>query len=123
MEGLGYNLFSVGQFCDNDLQVVFCHYSCKVQTEDGVDILIGSRDDNLFTNNLNDIPTPSSEICLISKATAQNSWLWHRRLSHLNFQTINTLVNNQLVAGLPDFKYESDHVCPACSLKDEESFP
>nr|XP_043625555.1 uncharacterized protein LOC122596979 [Erigeron canadensis] len=49
-------------------------------------------------------------------ASAENSWLWHRRLSHLNFQTINALVDKQLVEGLPDYKYECEHVCPACAI-------
>jgi hypothetical protein len=116
VEGLGHNLFSVGQFCDNDLQVLFRRYECKVQTEEGVDILTGSRDNNLFTIDLNNISSPTSEICLLSKASAQHAWLWHRRLSHLNYQTINALVDKQLVDGLPDFKYESEHVCPACAI-------
>lgn len=77
VEGLGHNLFSVGQFCDNDLQVLFRRYSCTVQTEDGVDLLQGERGKNLYTINLCDIQ-PSSNLCLISKASTQQSWLWHR---------------------------------------------
>jgi len=115
VEGLRHNLFSVGQFCDNNLQVLFRRYDCKVQMEEGVDILTGTRDDNLFTIDLNSLSS-SSNICLLSKATSQQSWLWHRRLSHLNFQTINALIDQQLVEGIPDFKYEDDHVCPACAI-------
>lgn len=115
VEGLSHNLFSVGQFCDNNLQVLFRQSLCKVQTLDGVDILCGERGDNLFTVNLND-NQPTDNICLVSKATSKNSWLWHRRLSHLNFQTVNGLVNKQLVEGLPDYKYESENVCPSCAV-------
>nr|GEX10609.1 retrovirus-related Pol polyprotein from transposon TNT 1-94 [Tanacetum cinerariifolium] len=57
VEGLGHNLFSVGQFCDSDLE------------------------------------------------------LWHQRLSQLNFDTINDLARNDLVAGLPKFKYHKEHLC------------
>nr|GFC65333.1 retrovirus-related Pol polyprotein from transposon TNT 1-94 [Tanacetum cinerariifolium] len=41
-------------------------------------------------------------------------WLWHQRLSHLNFDTINDLARNDLVAGLPKFKYHKEHLCPSC---------
>ncbi|GJV89011.1 retrovirus-related pol polyprotein from transposon TNT 1-94 [Tanacetum coccineum] len=56
----------------------------------------------------------SSLVCLLSKATSTKSWLWHRRLSHLNFDTINDLTKNDLVDGLPKFKYSKDHLCSAC---------
>ncbi|KAI3715360.1 hypothetical protein L6452_22340 [Arctium lappa] len=63
VEGLGHNLFSIGQFCDKGLE---------------------------------------------------QSWLWHRRLSHLNFRYINKLVRGKLVKGLPELKYEREHLCAAC---------
>nr|GEW72916.1 retrovirus-related Pol polyprotein from transposon TNT 1-94 [Tanacetum cinerariifolium] len=44
----------------------------------------------------------------------KGSWLWHQRLSHLNFNTINDLARNDLVAGLPKFKYHKEHLCPSC---------
>nr|GEY87627.1 hypothetical protein [Tanacetum cinerariifolium] len=43
-----------------------------------------------------------------------SSWLWHQRLSHLNFDTIKYLARNDLVAGLPKFKYHKEHLCPSC---------
>ncbi|GKC54259.1 retrovirus-related pol polyprotein from transposon TNT 1-94 [Tanacetum coccineum] len=56
----------------------------------------------------------SLPICLMSNATSTKSWLWHRRLSHLNFGTINDLTKLDLVDGLPKFKYGKDHLCSAC---------
>ncbi|GJU55644.1 retrovirus-related pol polyprotein from transposon TNT 1-94 [Tanacetum coccineum] len=58
----------------------------------------------------------SSPICLLYKASKTKSWLWHQRLSHLNFATINDLAKQGLVRGLPKLKYEKDHMCSACSL-------
>ncbi|GJY72954.1 retrovirus-related pol polyprotein from transposon TNT 1-94 [Tanacetum coccineum] len=55
-------------------------------------------------------------ICLLSKASKTKSWLWHQRLSHLNFGTINELAKQGLVRGLPKLKYEKDHLCSAYSL-------
>nr|GEU81802.1 retrovirus-related Pol polyprotein from transposon TNT 1-94 [Tanacetum cinerariifolium] len=74
VEGLGHNLFSVGQFCDSDLEL-------------------------LFANTL-----------------ASFSWLWHRRLSHLNFGAINHLARQGLVRGLPKLKFGKDHLCSACAM-------
>ncbi|GKF47119.1 retrovirus-related pol polyprotein from transposon TNT 1-94 [Tanacetum coccineum] len=58
----------------------------------------------------------SSPICLLSKALKNKSWLWHRRLSHLNFDYINSLAKHGLVRGLPKLKYHKDHFCSACAL-------
>ncbi|GJS19310.1 putative ribonuclease H-like domain-containing protein [Tanacetum coccineum] len=58
----------------------------------------------------------SSPICLLSKASKTKSWLWHRRLSHLNFGAINHLARHGLVRGLPKLKFEKDHLCYACAL-------
>ncbi|GJW27998.1 retrovirus-related pol polyprotein from transposon TNT 1-94 [Tanacetum coccineum] len=58
----------------------------------------------------------SSPICLLSKASKTKSWLWHRRLSHLNFGAINHLARHGLVRGLPKLKFEKDHLCSACAL-------
>ncbi|GJU91402.1 retrovirus-related pol polyprotein from transposon TNT 1-94 [Tanacetum coccineum] len=89
VEGLGHNLFSVRQFCDSDLEVAFRKHSYMLK---------------------------SSLIFLLSKASKNKSWLWHRRLNHLNFGTINDLARKDLVRGLPRLKFEKDHLCSACQL-------
>nr|GEU51996.1 putative reverse transcriptase domain-containing protein [Tanacetum cinerariifolium] len=100
MERLGHNLFSIGQFCDSDLEVTFRKHSCYVQDTDGVELIKGSRGSNLYTISVEDI-MKSSLIYLLSKASKIKSWLWHRRLNHLNFGTINDLARKDLVRGLP----------------------
>ncbi|GJZ51160.1 retrovirus-related pol polyprotein from transposon TNT 1-94 [Tanacetum coccineum] len=87
VEGLGHNLFSVGQFCDFDLETL-------------------SLEDMML----------SSPICLLSKASKTKSWLWRRRLSHLNFDYITTLAKQGLIRGLPRLKFQKDHLCSACAL-------
>nr|GFC29452.1 integrase, catalytic region, zinc finger, CCHC-type, peptidase aspartic, catalytic [Tanacetum cinerariifolium] len=84
VEGPGHNLFSVGQLCDSDLEVAFRQHACFICNLEGVDLLSGSRGNNLYTLSLGDM-MKSSPICLLSKALETMSWLWHRRLSHLNF--------------------------------------
>nr|GFB17885.1 retrovirus-related Pol polyprotein from transposon TNT 1-94 [Tanacetum cinerariifolium] len=115
VEGLGHNLFSVGQFCDSDLEVAFRQHTCFIRNLDGVDLLTGSRGNNLYTLSLKDMMA-SSPICLLSKASKTKSWLWHRRLSHLNFGAINHLARQGLVRGLPKLKFEKDHLCSACAM-------
>ncbi|GKB13929.1 putative ribonuclease H-like domain-containing protein [Tanacetum coccineum] len=58
----------------------------------------------------------ASNISLLSLAEgiSSQSWLWHQRLSHLNFATINNLMKNNLVRGFPKMKFEKDHLCSAC---------
>ncbi|GJX93411.1 retrovirus-related pol polyprotein from transposon TNT 1-94 [Tanacetum coccineum] len=113
VEGLGHNLFSVGQFCDGDLEVAFHSKTCYVRNLEGDDLLTGGRESNLYTISIFDMAA-SSPVCLMSNATSTKLWLWHRRLSHLNFGTINDLTRLDLVDGLPKFKYEKDHLCSAC---------
>nr|GEY26095.1 retrovirus-related Pol polyprotein from transposon TNT 1-94 [Tanacetum cinerariifolium] len=119
IEGLGHNLFSVGQFCDGDLEVAFCSNTCYVGNLEGDDLLTNL--DTIFVPEL----AASSPVCLMSKATSTESWLWHRRLSHLNFGTINRLTSKDLVDGLSKFKYNKDHLCSACeqSKSKKATFP
>nr|GFC23215.1 retrovirus-related Pol polyprotein from transposon TNT 1-94 [Tanacetum cinerariifolium] len=113
IKGLGHNLFSVGQFCDSDLEVAFRRNACFIRNMEGVDLLKGYRSTNLYTINLNETDS-ASPICLMARASSTKSWLWHQRLSHLNFDTINDLTRNDLVAGLPKFKYHKEYLCPSC---------
>ena len=53
-------------------------------------------------------------ICLLSEAASDISWLWHRRLSHLNFGYINKLIGKDLVRGLPLLKLDNDILCATC---------
>ncbi|GJW20588.1 retrovirus-related pol polyprotein from transposon TNT 1-94 [Tanacetum coccineum] len=91
------------------------YYPCNIQF---VIIILNDnahtsgRDSNLYTISISNMAA-SSPVCLMSRATSTKSWLWHRRLSHLNFGTINDLTRLDLVDGLPKFKYRKDHLCSA----------
>ncbi|GJW77596.1 retrovirus-related pol polyprotein from transposon TNT 1-94 [Tanacetum coccineum] len=105
----------IGQFYDSDLEVAFRKHSRYVRDVDGVELLKGNRGLNLYTISVEDI-MKSSPICLLSKASKNKSWLWHRRLNHVNFDTINDLVRKDLVRSLPRLKFEKDYLCSACQL-------
>ncbi|GJZ59209.1 retrovirus-related pol polyprotein from transposon TNT 1-94 [Tanacetum coccineum] len=64
----------------------------------------------------------SSPICFLSKASKNKSWLWHRRLNHLNFGTINDLARKDLVRGLPRLNFEKDHLCSTCQLGKSQKY-
>nr|GEV58629.1 hypothetical protein [Tanacetum cinerariifolium] len=113
VEGLGHNLFSIGQLCDSDLEVAFRTNACFVKNLEGVDLLKVDRSTNLYTINIYEMAS-ASPICLIARASSTKSWLWHQRLSHLDFDTINDLARNDLVSGLPKFKYNKEYLCPSC---------
>nr|GFA99446.1 hypothetical protein [Tanacetum cinerariifolium] len=81
----------------------------------GNDLLLGSRGTDLYSITLQDTNSPNP-IFLMAKATSSQVWLWHRHLSHLNFDTINLLSKNDIVVGLPKVKFVKDHLCSSCEL-------
>ncbi|GJU46587.1 retrovirus-related pol polyprotein from transposon TNT 1-94 [Tanacetum coccineum] len=115
VEGLNHNLFSVGQFCDADLEVAFRKSTCFVRDLQGNDLLTGNRGTDLYTISLQET-TSSTPICLMAKASPTQAWLWHRRLSHLNFDYINLLSKKDVVIGLPKLKYVKDQLCSSCEV-------
>ncbi|KAJ9551588.1 hypothetical protein OSB04_015633 [Centaurea solstitialis] len=111
--GLNHNLFSIGKFCDKDLEVYFKKRRCVVRTEEGKELLVGSRRTNLYTIRLqHKLQYPSS--CLIIRSSLRQAVLWHKRLSHLNFRYIDKIVKHQLVSGIPLIKFEQEEMCPGC---------
>nr|GEW48178.1 hypothetical protein [Tanacetum cinerariifolium] len=115
VEGLNHNLFSVGQFCDADLEVAFRKSTCFVRDLWGNDLLIGNRRSDLYIISLQE-STSSTPLCLMAKATPTQAWLCHQRLSHLNFDYINLLLKKDIVIGLPKLKYVKDQLCSSCEL-------
>ncbi|GJS52768.1 integrase, catalytic region, zinc finger, CCHC-type containing protein [Tanacetum coccineum] len=101
VEGLGHNLFFVGQFCDSDLEVAFRKHSCYVRNMDGVELIKGSCGSNLYTISIEDM-LKSSPICLLSNASKNKSWLWHRRLNHLNFVRVQTINGKKYILVIVD---------------------
>nr|GFA95488.1 retrovirus-related Pol polyprotein from transposon TNT 1-94 [Tanacetum cinerariifolium] len=115
VEGLNHKLFSVCQFCDANLEVAFWKSTCFIRDLKGNDLLTGSRGTDLYSITRQDTNCPNP-ICLMAKASSSQAWLRHRRLSHLNFDTINLLSKNDIVVGLPKLKFVKDHLCSSCEL-------
>nr|GEU71633.1 ribonuclease H-like domain-containing protein [Tanacetum cinerariifolium] len=72
------------------------------------------RENNMYNVNLKVIVPSGDLTCLFAKATIDESNLWHRRLRHVNFKTINKLVKENLVRGLPTKVFENQNTCVAC---------
>nr|GEV71707.1 integrase, catalytic region, zinc finger, CCHC-type, peptidase aspartic, catalytic [Tanacetum cinerariifolium] len=115
VEGLNHNLFSVGQFCDADLEVAFRKSTYFVRYLQGNDLPISNRGSDIYTISLQE-STSSTSLCLMSKATPTQAWLWHRMLFYLNFDYINLLSKKDIVIGLPKLKYVKDQLCSSCEL-------
>nr|GEW91976.1 integrase, catalytic region, zinc finger, CCHC-type, peptidase aspartic, catalytic [Tanacetum cinerariifolium] len=122
VEGHGHNIFSVGQFCDSNLEVAFRQHTYYILNLEGVDLLIGSQRNNCYTLSLKDM-IASSHLCILSKASKTKTWLWHRRLFHLNFGTIHHLARHSLVRGLHKLNIKKDHLCSACAMGKSKKKP
>ncbi|GKA02735.1 putative ribonuclease H-like domain-containing protein [Tanacetum coccineum] len=72
------------------------------------------RQNNMYSFDLKNVVPSGDLTCLFAKATIDESKLWHRRLGHVNFKTMNKLVKGNLVRGLPSKTFENDHTCVAC---------
>ncbi|GKB57552.1 ribonuclease H-like domain-containing protein [Tanacetum coccineum] len=133
---LQFNLFSVSQMCDKKNSVLFTDTGCfvlsldfKLADESQV-LLKVPRKNNMYSVDMKNIIPKESLTCLVAKATLDKSMLWHKRLGHVNFKTINKLVKDNLVRGLPAKHFENDQTCitylkgkqhKASSSKDETS--
>ncbi|GKC82003.1 retrovirus-related pol polyprotein from transposon TNT 1-94, partial [Tanacetum coccineum] len=84
--------------------VAFRKSTCFIRDLQGNDLLTGNRGTDLYTISLQEM-TSSIPICLMDKASPNQAWLWHRRLSHINFDYINLLSKKDVVIGLPKQKY------------------
>nr|GEV95373.1 ribonuclease H-like domain-containing protein [Tanacetum cinerariifolium] len=106
---LKFNLLSVSQMCDKKNSVLFTDTRCfvlsldfKLADESQV-LLKVPRKNNMYSVYMKNIVPKESLTCLVAKATLDESMLWHRRLGHVNFNTINKLVKKNLVRGLPQY--------------------
>nr|GEW28521.1 integrase, catalytic region, zinc finger, CCHC-type, peptidase aspartic, catalytic [Tanacetum cinerariifolium] len=117
---LNYNLFSIGQFCDADMEVAFRKSLCYIRDLQGNDLVKGICGSDLYIISLQESSSPIP-ICFLAKASLTQAWLWPRRLSHLNFDTINLLSKNNIVHGLPKLKFLRDQLCSSCEMEVVES--
>nr|GEX32606.1 retrovirus-related Pol polyprotein from transposon TNT 1-94 [Tanacetum cinerariifolium] len=117
---LKFNLFSVSQMCDKKHSVLFTDTECivlslkfKLPNENQV-LLRVPRENNMYNVDLKNIVSTGDLTCLFAKARLDESNLWHRRLGHINFKTMNKLIKGNLVRGLPTKVCKNNHTDVAC---------
>ncbi|KAL8120799.1 hypothetical protein AgCh_017833 [Apium graveolens] len=114
VSGLKHNLLSISQICDRGYHVDFFEEHCEVVSKSKFKVVLkGYRRGNIYEVMLS-TSTDSSAICLMSRASIEESWNWHKKLSHLNFNNINELVKKDLVRGLPKSVFAPDGLCDSC---------
>ena len=92
VDGLKHNLLSISQLFDNGNKVHFSQESCFIANKESGDILlIGNRKGNVYIADFNSSKVDSLT-CLLNKASIDDNWIWHKKLSHLNFKAMNMLV-------------------------------
>ena len=105
---------SISQLCDNGNKVHFSQEACFIANKETGDILLtGNRKENVYIADFNSSKVDSLT-CLLSKASVDDSWIWHKKLSHLNFKAMNMLVQKDLVRGLPNKEFTKDGLCDSC---------
>ncbi|GKA77610.1 putative ribonuclease H-like domain-containing protein [Tanacetum coccineum] len=106
--------------CDKKNSVLFNDTECIVLspnfklTDESHVLLKVPRKNNMYSVDLKNIVPKGGLTCLFAKATSDESKLWHRRLGHINFKTMNKLVKGNLVRGLPSKLFENNQTCVAC---------
>ncbi|GJR48989.1 putative ribonuclease H-like domain-containing protein [Tanacetum coccineum] len=117
---LNFNLFSVSQMCGKKNSVFFTETECLVLSPDfklldeSQVLLRVPRQSNMYSFDLKNVVPSRDLTCLFAKATIDESKLWHGRLGHVKFKTMNKLVKGNLVRGLPSKILENDHTCIVC---------
>nr|GEW49201.1 hypothetical protein [Tanacetum cinerariifolium] len=116
---LKFNLFSVSQMCDKKNNVLFADTKCVVLSSDFKlpdenHVLLRVPRENMYNVDLKNIVPLGDLTCLFAKATLDESNLWHIRLGHINFKTMNKFVKGNIVRGLPSNIFENNHTCVAC---------
>ncbi|KAI3697255.1 hypothetical protein L6452_30136 [Arctium lappa] len=120
VDQLKYNLLSVSQVCDKQHSILFTNTECLILApgfkvvDESMILLRTPRKDNVYCLDMDNVDSDSSLNCLVSKASVDESSLWHRRMCHMNFKTMNKLVKNNLVRGLPSKVFSCDDHCVAC---------
>ena len=115
IDGLKHNLLSISQLYDMKNKVTFYPKNCFVSSLDKDKVIFsGERVDNVYIIDLNKIDNKDIKYLI---SISHDTWTWHRRLGHTNFELMNDLCKNELVIGLPKLKFNKDKPCEACQKK------
>ena len=111
VKGLAYNLISQGQLTDKGYYMVSRAETCALKDEKTDEVVMTrDRKGNLYRAHCSDV-----EVCLVGQGNInEQSWLWHKRLGHLNFKSMKSLLLQHHDTGIPNLKFKQDSLCGAC---------
>ncbi|MGI4673419.1 GAG-pre-integrase domain-containing protein, partial [Klebsiella pneumoniae] len=108
------DLLSMSQICDRGYHVDFQPEYCEVISKStGKVVLVGHRRNNVYEVRLS-TNSDGKAVCLSTRMSSEESWKWHKKLSHLNLNNINELIRKNLVRGLPKSLLNVDGLCDSC---------
>ncbi|WJX13359.1 hypothetical protein P8452_03755 [Trifolium repens] len=114
VDNLKHNLLSVAKLCDKGFTINFKPTFCTIESNKDKNVVLKAiRHGNIYILDLDDNCLSGAK-CLITKN--DESWLWHRRMAHLNFDLLNKIASKDLVIGLPKIRFSKDHLCDACQM-------
>nr|GEX41816.1 retrovirus-related Pol polyprotein from transposon TNT 1-94 [Tanacetum cinerariifolium] len=113
VNSLKHNLISISQLCDANFKVLFTKTKVSILNEKNEVVLISPRRRDVYVIDMSSYNTYNNA-CFYAKASTSVNWLWHKRLSHLNFKTINNLLKYNLVYGLPSLTFSKDKNFSSC---------
>ncbi|GKC19730.1 retrovirus-related pol polyprotein from transposon TNT 1-94, partial [Tanacetum coccineum] len=113
VNGLKHNLIRISQLCDANFKVLFTKTQETIFNQNNEVVLIAPWRKDVYIIDMSSF-NKESNACFLSKASLRVNWLWHKRLSHLNFKNINNLAKHNLVSGLPFLTFSKDKNCSAC---------
>ncbi|KAI3767017.1 hypothetical protein L2E82_17098 [Cichorium intybus] len=111
-KGLKHNLISISQLCDTDYDVCFNKREGNIINAAKEVVLSAKQHEDIYILDMFSADQ-SLKRCFFSRAQSHINWLWHKRLSHLNFKNISKISKGQLVRGLPKMNFVKDKVCSA----------
>ncbi|KAI3759040.1 hypothetical protein L6452_06613 [Arctium lappa] len=129
VDQLKYNLLSVSQVCDKQHSILFTNTECMILApgfkvvDESMILLRTPRKDNVYCLDMDNVSNDSSLNCLVSKASVDESSLWHRRMCHMNFKTMNKLVKNNLSKAYRVFNSSSRIIEESDNVKCNENTP
>lgn len=114
VEGIKHNLLSIIQLCEKDYSMFFYTLSWLIEHKESRELVFkGSRIDNIYMLDMNDVLMHGAKYLVTKNG---DSWLWHRRSSHMHFDLINKITSMSLVIGLPKIKFSKDKLCNAYQM-------
>ncbi|GJS50925.1 retrovirus-related pol polyprotein from transposon TNT 1-94 [Tanacetum coccineum] len=111
--GLKHNLISTSQLCDANFKVLFTKTHGSIFNQNDEVVLISPRRRDVYVIDMLSF-SKESNTCFLAKASPSVNWLWHKRLSHLNFKNINNHAKHNLISGIPSLTFSKDKNCLAC---------